>query len=123
MRPQIAYLPRLIVAVLLLQTVLAPAHCLANAATGGFATAICGGEGKRILHLTASGDIAPDRAAASGFCAACHALPAPPVFAVPVLPQPAWVMVPIAWRHAAPGLLSARARAPPFEATGPPVLA
>ena len=115
-----AFLPRLIATVLLLQTVLAPAHCLAHAAMAGLATVICTEDGYRTIHLTADGEEAPATDARSGFCAACHGLSAVPVLAVPILPTPAWVATPIAWHAAAAEQLPARARAPPFEPTGPP---
>lgn len=120
MRRITALLPRLIAIVLLLQTVMAPAHCLAHAAMSGFAVVVCTDDGYRSVHLTPDGDEAPAPDARPGFCAACHSLPAAPVFAVPVLPPPAWAMLPIAWHAAAAAQLPPRARAPPFEPTGPP---
>lgn len=117
-----AFLPRLIVAVLLMQTAMAPAHCLAHALAASQGVVICTEDGQRIVHLSADGDLAPDGTqAAPGFCAACHALPASPILAVPVLPAPAWVAVPVAWHAVAAETLPARARAPPFEPTGPPL--
>lgn len=98
----------------------APAHCLAHAAMAGFTTVICTEEGYRTVHLTADGDEAPGPGAMASFCAACHVLPAAPVLAVPVLPAPSWAATPVAWHAAAAEQLPARARAPPFESTGPP---
>lgn len=120
MRRVLALLPRLIAAVLLIQTAVAPAHCLAHAAAGGFAAVICTEDGARAVHLTADGDIAPDARQAGGFCAACHALPAAPQLAVPVLPTPAWTVASAAWHAGAAVALPPGARAPPFESTGPP---
>ena len=121
MRRITAVLPRLIAIVLLMQTVMAPAHCLAHAVATGFGTVICTEDGQRIVHLTAEGDVAPDgQQREQGFCAACHALPAAPILAVPVMPPPAWAAAPIAWHAALAETLPARARAPPFEPTGPP---
>ena len=105
--------------VLLLQTVLAPAHCLMHAITIGFETVICTPEGTRSVLLTADGDPAPQIQAKPAFCAACHALPASPVLAVPVLPTPAWATAPATWHATARHLLPS-ARAPPFHPTGPP---
>ncbi len=120
MRRRFLPLSRLIIAVLLMQTVMAPAHCLAHALAGGFATTICTSEGQRTVHLTAEGDMAPPAQPQADFCAVCHALPTAPVFAVPVLPTPAWIAsAPV--RHAVSAdFLPARARAPPFDPTGPP---
>lgn len=122
MRRALAAIPRLIAAVLFMQTAMAPAHCLAHALAGGFATVICTEDGQRTVHLTADGDLAPETHSLTGFCAACHALPAAPVLTVPVLPAPAWVAVPVAWHATVAEFLPARARAPPFEPTGPPAL-
>ena len=117
----LGFLPRLIAAVLLLQTAMAPAHCLAHAAPASLGTVICTEDGQRIVHLTAEGDLAPDQQQRpQGFCAACHALPASPVLAVPVLPPPAWIAAPPVWHAAATEALPGRARAPPFDPTGPP---
>lgn len=119
-RTVLALLPRLIVAVLLLQTVMAPAHCLAHAAAAGFATEICSPDGTRILHLNADGDVVPDGTATQGFCAACHGLPSTPHLATPVLPTPAWTVAAVFWHAASADSLPPSARAPPFEPTGPP---
>lgn len=120
-RHVLAFLPRLIAAVLLMQTAMAPAHCLAHAVAAGLGTVICTEDGQRIVHVTADGDLAPDgQQRVSGFCAACHALPASPVLAVPALPPPAWVAAPPIWHASAAETLPGRARAPPFEPTGPP---
>ena len=120
MREIRAFLPRLIAIVLLMQTVLAPAHCLAHAAAAGFATVVCTEAGQRILHLTPDGDAAPELQPDSGFCAMCHGLPTAPHLAVPVRPTPAWIAVGDGWHVASAGFLPPRARAPPFDPTGPP---
>ena len=114
-----AFLSRLIALVLLLQAAMAPAHCLAHAPMAGTPTEICTDHGRQVLRITADGALAPEIAHGEA-CAACHALPQGPRFAVPVLPPPAWAAAPPAWHAAAAELLPARARAPPFEATGPP---
>jgi hypothetical protein len=107
--------------VLVVQTVLAPAHCLVHAIASGFETIICTPDGTRVVHLTADGEPAPQEHAKPASCAICHSLPAAPVFAVPALPRPAWTMVAITWRTAAQHSLLPAARAPPFRATGPPI--
>ena len=121
-RRALALLPRLIAAVLLLQTVIAPAHCLAHAVASGFATVICTEDGARTVHLTADGDAAPATQHEAGFCAACHGLPAAPHLAVPALPTPVWTLASVAWHGGAAITLPPGARASPFQPTGPPAL-
>lgn len=115
------FLPRLIAAVLLMQTAMAPAHCLAHTLAAGLGLVICSEDGRRVIHASADADIAPDGTQPPpGFCAACHALPAAPVLAVPTLPAPAWVVARAPWHAPAAEAVPARARAPPFDPTGPP---
>lgn len=114
------FLTRLIAALLLVQTVLAPALCLAHAASAGLATIICSPDGDRTVHLGAEGQELPAPEAHQGFCLACHALPqadhpAPPMLSAPAEPGSAiiWFATGDAgWRPAS--------RAPPYEPTGPP---
>jgi hypothetical protein len=106
--------------VLLMQTVLAPAHCLLHAVTAGFETVICTPEGTRTVLLTADGDAAPPSHVELAVCTVCHGLPSAPVLSVPILPRPAWTTAPVAWHAMARHSLPPAARAPPFDPTGPP---
>jgi hypothetical protein len=114
------FFARLIAALLLVQTVLAPALCLAHVANAGLATVICSPDGDRTVHLGADGQELPAPEAHQGFCLACHALPqadhpAPPMLSAPAEPGSAiiWFATGDAgWRPAS--------RAPPYEPTGPP---
>lgn len=106
---------------LLMQSVLAPVHCLLHAVTTGFETVICTPEGTRSVLVTADGDPAPQGHLNLAFCPICHSLPAAPALAVPALPIPAWTMASIAWHATARDSLPPAARAPPFHSTGPPL--
>jgi len=121
-RPPHAVL-RLLVAVLLLQTVLAPALCLgaARAAPAGLLVEICTADGLRALHPM--GDPAPDGAGShAGACLACSALPQAAELPTPALPTPAWLALAPAWGGPAmPGPTPA-IRGPPGGARAPPLL-
>lgn len=123
MRGFASLLPRLLAAILLLQAVAAPARCLAAAAPAGFATVICTAEGPRSLHLDAGGSEAPAPGHDAAFCTACHALPQAPPLTAPVPPPQRWVATPPAWLPSTAEHLPRRARAPPFDPTGPPGIA
>lgn len=112
---------RLVAAILLIQVVLAPAHCLAMApAPGGMETVICSPDGARSLHLGPDGREVPAHESAAGFCAACPALPQMALPAPSALPAPAWIAAGPAWHAAAPESLPPPARGPPFAPRAPP---
>jgi len=111
---------RLIAALLLIQTVLAPALCLAHAASAGLATVICSPDGDRTVHLGADGQEMPAPEAMAGFCLACHALPQADNPAAPMLSAPAEHGSAIIWFASGDAGWRPAARAPPYEPTGPP---
>ena len=111
---------RLIAALLLVQTVLAPALCLAHAASAGLATVICSPDGDRTVHLGADGQELPAPEAHSGFCLSCHALPQADIPAAPMLSAPAELSSAISWLASGDAGWRPAARAPPYDPTGPP---
>jgi hypothetical protein len=113
---------RLIAALLLVQTVLAPALCLAHAANAGMATVICSPDGDRTVHLGADGQELPAPEAHEGFCLVCHALPQADIPAAPMLSTPAELGSAIIWLASGDAGWRPAARAPPYEPTGPPAL-
>ena len=113
----------LIAALLLVQTVLAPALCLAHAANAGMATVICSPDGDRTLHLGPGGEELPAPEAHEGFCLACHALPQADLPAAPMLSTPAESGSAIIWSATGDAGWRPAARAPPYEPTGPPAVA
>ena len=117
----VAFLARLIATLLLVQTVLAPALCLAHAASVGLATVICSPDGDRTVHLGPGGEELPAPEAHGGFCLACHALPQADLPAAPMLSAPAELYSPIVWLAAGDTGWRPGARAPPYDPTGPPV--
>lgn len=115
---------RLIAAILLVQVVLAPAHCLAMASvSAGIEAVICSPDGTRTIHVGPDGQEAPVHEASRGFCAACHGLPQVALPEPPPSPTPAWIVSGLAWHVAAAEALPPAARAPPYRPTGPPALA
>jgi hypothetical protein len=114
------FFARLIAALLLVQTVLAPALCLAHAASAGLATVICSPDGDRTVHLGADGQELPAPEAHSGFCLACHALPQADIPAGPMLSAPAELSSAIIWLASGDAGWRPAARAPPYDPTGPP---
>jgi hypothetical protein len=113
-------LARLIAALLLVQTVLAPALCLAHAASAGMATVICSPDGDRTVHLGTNGEELPAPEAHSGFCLACHALPQADLPTAPMLSTPTEPGSVIIWFTTGDAGWRPAARAPPYEPTGPP---
>lgn len=112
---------RLVAAVLLLQAVMAPAHCLATAAApAGLEAVICSADGMRTVHLGPAGQELPDAHDDSGFCAACPIPPQAMLPEPPALPSPAWAGALPAWHAAAPSALPPPARGPPFAPRAPP---
>ena len=114
------FLARLIAALLLVQTVLAPALCLAHVANAGLATVICSPDGDRTVHLGAEGQELPAPEAHQGFCLACHALPQADFPAAPMLSAPAELGSAIIWLATGDAGWRPAAHAPPYEPTGPP---
>lgn len=114
---------RLVAAVLLLQVLLAPAHCLAMAAApAGLETVICSADGMRTVHVGPDGQEMPAHEAGQGFCLACPALPHAAMPEAPQAVEPAWVATTVAWHAAGAAALPPAARAPPYRPTGPPSL-
>jgi len=113
-------LARLIAALLLVQTVLAPALCLAHVANAGLATVICSPDGDRTVHLGADGQELPAPEAHQGFCLACHALPQADLPAAPMLFKPAEPGSAIIWFATGDAGWRPASRAPPYDPTGPP---
>jgi len=111
---------RLIAALLLVQTVLAPALCLAHVAIAGLATVICSPDGDRAVHLGADGQELPPPEAHQGFCLACHALPQADLPAAPMLSAPAELGSAIIWLASGDAGWRPASRAPPYDPTGPP---
>jgi len=111
---------RLIAALLLMQTVLAPALCLAHVANAGMATVICSPDGDRTVHLGSGGEELPAPEAHGGFCLACHALPQADLPAAPMLSASAEHGSAIIWLATGDAAWRPAARAPPYEPTGPP---
>jgi hypothetical protein len=114
---------RLIALLLLLQAVLAPAHCLAMAAApAGFAAVICAADGTRTVLVGPDGQELPAPHDSAGACLACPGLPQAAVLDPPALPVPAWTASAITWAAAGQRGLPPGARAPPYRPTGPPTL-
>ncbi len=122
MKRSATFFARLIAALLLVQTVLAPALCLAHVANAGMATVICSPDGDRTVHLGTNGEELPAPEAHGGFCLACHALPQADLPAAPMLSTPAEPSGAILWFAADDAVWRLGARAPPFDPTGPPAL-
>ena len=116
------FFARLIAALLLVQTVLAPALCLAHAASAGLATVICSPDGDRTVHLGQGGEELPAPEAHGGFCLVCHALPQADIPAAPMLSAPAEPASATLWFAADDAGWRPGARAPPYDPTGPPAL-
>ncbi len=115
---------RLLAAVLLLQSGVAVAHCLRGMGAGdGLVVEICSADGLRSIRLDANGEPMADHAPAaeSGFCPACHGLPAVDLPAPPLVSTPAWLGDSIAWAPSPIGTLRPPARAPPYATRAPPV--
>jgi hypothetical protein len=112
-------LPFLLLCALLLQAVLAPAHCLAMAGRS-VAIEICTADGLRTIHQQPDGT--PAEPGHAGACLACHALPAGAALDPPLLPAPAWTRLAAQPRPATPATLPPGIRGPPSGARAPPSL-
>ncbi|BDG70664.1 DUF2946 family protein [Roseomonas fluvialis] len=114
---------RLIAFLLLLQVVVAPAHCLAMAAApAGFEAVICAADGTRTVMIGPDGQELPAHDGAAGACVVCHALPQAAMTSAPDVPMPAWLAGAVAFPPATRDSLPPGARAPPYRPTGPPTL-
>lgn len=106
--------------VLLLQTLLAPLQCLAYGAMRDIRMVIQTEDGVRTLVLNHGEDGNPlgnpDQRFSPACCATGTALP--PL--VPSIVLIIWVAAPPRWDPALDPVIRIGARAPPFEATGPP---
>lgn len=109
----------LLLAALLLQAVLAPAHGLAMA-RHGLATEICTAEGLKTVHQLP--DDGPAALGHLGACLACHALPAGAALDPPPLPTPAWARLAAAPPPLPAGRLPGGVHGPPSGARAPPAL-
>ena len=114
-------LTRLLATILLIQVVVAPAHCLAMAAVpAGLETVLCAPDGTRTIHVGPDGQEVPAHQPGQGFCTACHALPEATLPAAPAVPAFAWTRGGPAWHAAGAAALPPAARGPPYRPTGPP---
>lgn len=114
---------RLIALLLLLQAVVAPAHCLAMAAApAGFEAVICAADGTRTVLIGPDGQEMPAHHDSADACLACHAVPQGAALTPPAVPAPTWSIAAVAWSAAGRDGLPPGARAPPYRPTGPPTL-
>lgn len=109
-----SYLLRLLVALLIVQGVAAPAWCLERLAPG---TPICTADGLRPQH----GDDTPGPHHGHDGCVVCHALPQGPVPDAPGLAGRALVPVAVVPPLPAVAALPRAAWAPAYAARAPPV--
>lgn len=116
---------RLIAVVLLMQVAMAPAHCLAMAATpAGLPTVLCSPAGvERIIMVDAGGHALPETAAGAEVCVVCSGLAQAALPAPPAIPAFAWTGGARAWHVAGAETLPPPARAPPFAPRAPPAFA
>ncbi|MBR0652410.1 hypothetical protein GXW78_22330 [Roseomonas terrae] len=124
MAPVFRPVARLIAAILLLQVVLAPAHCLAMAAApAGMATVLCSPAGvERMIYVGPDGQQLPEPDTGQGVCVVCTGLPQAALPEPPNTPAPARVALGPAWQVASAVALPTGARGPPYRQTGPPAL-
>lgn len=112
-RPSFPLLP-VLAAVLLLQTLLVPALCLAAVGgTGGLAIEICTADGLLTVRQAADDAAGHEEAGHGGACLVCHALPQGAALAAPALPGPAWIGLAVT-------AAVAESAAPPHSIRGPP---
>jgi hypothetical protein len=116
---------RLIAVLLLMQVAVAPAHCLAMAATpAGLPTVLCSPSGvERTIMVGPDGHAMPDHQAGAGACVVCAGLPQAMLPEPPGVPAFAWMGGGRAWHVAGAETLPPPARAPPFAARAPPAFA
>jgi hypothetical protein len=116
---------RLVVVLLLMQVAMAPAHCLAMAATpAGLLTVLCSPAGvERTVMVGPDGHAMPEPESGAGACLVCAGLPQSLLPEPPVVPAFAWLGVGRAWHVAGAETLPPPARAPPFAPRAPPAFA
>jgi hypothetical protein len=116
---------RLIVVVLLVQVALAPAHCLAMAATpAGLLTVLCSPAGtERTIMVGPDGQMLPEPDTGAGVCVVCSGLPQATLPTPPTVPAFAWTGAGRAWHVAGAETLPPPARAPHFAPRAPPTFA
>jgi hypothetical protein len=116
---------RLIIAALLVQVALAPAHCLAMAATpAGLLTVLCSPAGvERTILVGPDGHVLPEPDGGAGACVVCSGLPQATLPVPPAVPAFAWIGEGRAWHVVGAETLPPPARAPPFAPRAPPALA
>ena len=110
----------LLLAALLLQAVLAPAHGLAMA-RHSLTLEICTVDGLKTLHQQQP-DGSPAEPGHAGACLACHALPAGAMLDPPLLPAPAWLRLAASPAPVPSDRLPGGIRGPPGGARAPPAL-
>ncbi|CAH0290361.1 DUF2946 family protein [Roseomonas sp. CECT 9278] len=116
---------RLIVVILLVQVALAPAHCLAMAATpAGLLTVLCSPSGgERTIIVGPDGHALPEADGGAGACVVCTGLAPTTLPTPPAVPAFAWAGEGRAWHVAGAETLPPPARAPPFAPRAPPAFA
>lgn len=116
---------RLIVAILLVQVALAPAHCLAMASTpAGLLAVLCSPSGEtRSIMVGPDGHAMPEPDGGAGACVVCTGLPQAALPEPPAVPAFAWLGGARAWHVAGAETLPPPARAPPFAPRAPPAFA
>ena len=116
---------RLIAAILLLQAVLAPAHCLAMAAAPvGLLTVLCSPVGvERTILVGPDGHALPEPDTGAGLCVVCTGLPQAVLPQPPAVPALAWTGGGRVGHVADAETLPPPARAPPFAPRAPPAFA
>lgn len=111
----------LIIAVLLLQTLLAPALCMAGLSAQAATTAMAGPVTPE-PDWERDQDEGPADHARDEICAAIDNLPGAPLLPAPVAVLPWWLVSGITWGATRSLPLTLRSRGPPFRSTGPPAL-
>ena len=113
---------RLLAGVLLLQTLLAPLRCLAHGAGHHFAALLASDDASRSAPSDDQQEQGQATQPANRATCSCGSFSAALRSLVPGLQQTLGIAAPPGWDGAASPSLRAGSRAPPFEATGPPVL-
>lgn len=111
---------RLSIAALLLQTLLAPLQCLAYGAMRDIRMVVQTEDGARILIVQHGDDSNPASDPAQRFSPACCATGTALPPAMPTIVPVIWAATPMDWQAPSGPSIGLGARAPPFDATGPP---
>jgi hypothetical protein len=116
---------RLFLVILLMQVAMAPAHCLAMAATPtGLLAVLCSPAGvERTVLVGPDGHAMPEPDAGAGVCVVCTGLPQAVLPEPPAVPAFAWIGGGRTWHVAGAETLPPPARAPPFAPRAPPSFA